>query len=326
MKAITIKKYGPPEVLQLKELPPPLPGAQEVLIKVRASAVTATDPMGRAGKPLIVRLFSGIFRPKELIPGEVFAGTIVEVGPGVTRYKKNDRVFGSNNIGAGTLAEYIVLSEDTAMVTLPASINLLDAAAVVDGGLTALPFLREAGKVKKGDEVLIYGASGSVGVNAVQIAVAMGAQVTALCSAKNADLMRSCGASAVIDYTTTDFATQRKKYDVIFDAVGKRSFHNSKRALEKEGVYLTTVPNLSMLWSLLFNKLRKGKRVAFMATGLRPNPQKREELQDIITLLEQKQLKPIVDREYQLNQLSEAHAYVETGRKRGSVIVHVGKE
>ena len=326
MKAITIKKYGPPEVLQLRELPAPLPNAHQVLIKVHVSTINSTEPQSRAGKPLIVRLFSGLFHPKHLIPGEVFAGTIVEVGAEVTHYKKNDRVFGNNNLGLGAHAEYIALSEDAAMVTLPTSIDFADAAAMVDGGLTALPFLRDAGQIKRGDEVLIYGASGSVGVNAVQFAVAMGATVTAVCSGKNATLAQSCGAATVIDYTTTNFAAQGKKYDIIFDTVGKRTFANSKRALKKEGVYLTTVPNPSLLWLLLFRKLRRGPRVAFLATGLRSNLHKREELQNIVALLEQKKLQPIIDREYQLHQIAAAHTYVESGRKRGSVIVHVGKE
>jgi NADPH:quinone reductase-like Zn-dependent oxidoreductase len=321
MKAIVYTKYGTPDVLQLKEVEKPEPGPLEVLIRVHASAVTATDPIDRKGEPFIARVTTGIRGPKNATPGGVLAGEIEAVGEGVRRFKKGDRVYGSTGIRLGAHAEYISLPETAALAGISTNLSFGEAAAVCDGALTALPFLRDHGKIRPGSTVLVNGASGSVGTAAVQLARHFGAQVTGVCSRANAGMVASLGAHQVIDYTREDFTRLGPRYDIIFDAVGKRSFSACKSALNDNGIYLTTVPSLAILGQMLWTTFRGGKKAVFAATGLRPKAEKADDLGFINQLLEAGELTSVIDRHYPLTRIAEAHRYVERGHKKGNVLL-----
>lgn len=325
MKAVVIARYGPPDVLQLKEVAKPVHGDREVLIKVRGAAVNATDPVFRTGRPYIARLFSGLIRPRNSIPGDVLAGDIEEVGREVTKFKKGDQVLGATTTTLGAHAEYICLSEDGAIARKPANISYEEAAGLCDGALTALPFLRDKGNIQKGQKVLVYGASGSVGTAAVQLAAFFGADVTGVCSTGNVEMVKSLGAHSVIDYTKEDFTQQGKTYDIIFDAVGKSTFARCKVALNDHGIYLTTVPTLGfMIQSIVAGK--KGKKATFAATGLRPQHEKAKDLNTLGELAREGKIKTVIDRYYSLEQIVEAHRYVEQGHKKGNVVISVKHE
>jgi NADPH:quinone reductase-like Zn-dependent oxidoreductase len=228
MKAILFTKYGSPDVLQLKEVEKPVPRNNEVLIRVYAAAVNSTDPLFRKGEQFISRFFTGLIRPKNPIPGDVLAGEIEEVGKDVTSFRKGDQVYGATGTSLGAHAEYKCLSEKGALAIKPANMTYGEAAAGVDGALTALPFLRDKGKIQKGHKILINGASGSVGTFAVQIAKYFGAEVTGVCSTTNLELVKYLGADKVIDYTKEDFTRTDGTYDIDFDAVGKSTFTRCK--------------------------------------------------------------------------------------------------
>ena len=271
MKAIVYEKFGPPEVLQLKEVDKPTPEEQEVLIRVYASAVTKEEPGWRASPG-----FNGFFKPKNPILGEEFAGEIEAVGKAVKRFKIGDQVYGIDNFGAH--AEYKCISENKALAIKPANLTYEEAASVPNGALTALPFLRDKGNIQSGQKVLIYGASGSVGTAAVQLAKAFGAEVTGVCSTANLDLVKSLGAEQVIDYTEEDFTQNGETYDIVFDTVGKIQYSRYKDSLKPDGIHLTTVPTLGILPHMLLSAKRKGKKATFMAAGLRSPSAKIEDL------------------------------------------------
>ncbi len=321
MKAIVYTEYGPPEVLQLKEVEKPAPGENEVLIRIYATAVTATDPIDRKGEPLIARIATGLLRPKYSIPGSVLAGEVEAVGQEVTRFRPGDRVFGSTGVQLGAHAEYVCIPEDAALAHKPDNLTYEEAAGSCDGPLTALPFLRDHAKIQPGQKILIIGASGSVGTAAVQLAKHFGAEVTGVCSTANLELAKSLGADRVIDYTSEDFTRAGKTYDIIFDAVGKSSFSRCKDSLRPGGVYLTTVPSLAILFQMLITSKIGDKRAIFAATGLRPASQKAHDLKFIAELIKAGRLKPVIDKRYPMERISEAHRYVETGRKRGNVVI-----
>lgn len=323
MKAVLVTKYGGPEVLQVKEVPTPVPKENEVLIKIHAAAVNNTDPVFRKGKPFISRFFTGLSRPKYSIPGDVLASEIVEIGKSVTMFKIGDRVYGYSTDTLGTHSEYKCLSKDSTIVNIPGSLSYEDAAGIVDGGLTALVFLRDKGKTKNKQSVLIYGASGSVGTAAVQIAISYGAEVTGVCSTTNIEMVQSLGAKRVIDYTKYDFTQENNKYDIIFDTVAKKSFSECQKVLTENGIYLSTFPFAVVLIKGLFQSKDKGKRALFVAAGLRPVNEKINNLHYLSELLKDKKIKTIIDRRYSLNDIVEAHRYVETGHKRGNVILSI---
>lgn len=331
MNAIVYEKYGPPDVLQLKEVEQPTPKDNEVLIRIYAAAVTATDPVDRKGEPFVARIFSGIRRPKHPIPGGMLAGVIEATGKDVRRFKVGDRVYGSTGLTLGAHAEYKCLSEDQALAIIPADMSYEEAAATVDGVLTALPFLRDEAKVRRGQNVLIIGASGSVGVAAVQLAKYYGAEVTGVCSTSNLEMVKSLGADEVIDYTKDDFTKNGRTYDVIFDAVGKSSFSRSKISLKPGGVYLSTGPTvggfffntLVLLLQILWTSKIGNKRAKFAATCLRPSSEKTKDLALLNDLIEAGTIVPVIDRRYPLEHIVEAHRYVEQGHKRGNVIIAV---
>ncbi len=316
MKAIVYTKFGPPEVLQLKEVEKPTPKENEVLIKIFATAVTKEDPDMRASAG-----FNGLLKPGNPILGQELAGEIEAVGRAVTRFKPGDQVFG---IGAfGAYAEYKCMPEDGALAIKPANLSFEEAASVPNGALTALPFLRDKGKLKGGQTVLIYGASGSVGSAAVQLARAYGTVVTGVCSTGNLEWVRALGADQVIDYTQEDFTKNGKTYDIIFDTVGKRTFSECKGSLADNGIYLATVPTPVIMLQALWTAKSSGKKVKFAATGLRPAAEKAKDLVFLAGLIEAGKIKPVIDKCYALEQMAEAHRYVSQGHKKGNVVITV---
>jgi NADPH:quinone reductase-like Zn-dependent oxidoreductase len=314
MKAIVYTKFGSPDVLHLQEVEKPTPKANEVLIKIYATAVTKEDPDMRASPG-----FNGFLKPRNPILGQELAGEVEAIGRGVTRFKPGDQVFGMDSFGA--YAEYKCMPENGALAIKPANLSYEDAASVPNGALTALPFLRDKGKIQSGQTVLIYGASGSVGAAAVQLAKYYGAKVTGVCSTANLEMVKSLGADQVIDYTQEDFTENGKTYDIIFDTVGKRSFSQCKGSLTDEGIYLATVPTPVMMLQALWPARSGSKKVKFVAAGLRPAREKIKDLVFLTELIEAGKIKAVIDRRYPLEQTAEAHRYVEQGHKKGNVII-----
>ena len=312
MKAITYTRFGPPEVLQLQDVPQPAPRAKEILVRIHASTVCKEDPDMRATPG-----FNGLLKPAHPILGQEFAGDVVAIGPEVKSFKPGDQVYGIDLFGA--YAEYKCVAETAALAIKPAGLTYAEAASVPNGALTALPYLRDHGRIKAGQRILVHGASGSVGTAAVQLAKAFGAEVTGVCSTPNLDLVRSLGADAVVDYTQEDFTRSGQTYDIVFDAVGKLSFSRCRKALAETGVYLTVFPRLEALLSAPWAK----QKVRFAATGLRSAGQKAEDLRFINGLIAAGQFKAVIDRCNPLEQLAEAHNYVAKGHKRGNVVITV---
>ena len=320
MRAVVYDKYGPPEVLHLAEVPKPVPGDDEVLVKVHATTVTRTDTGLRSAEFFISRFFTGIVRPKQKILGFEFAGVVEAIGPAVTQFKVGDEVFGAREYGAW--AEFISVKEGASLAIRPVGLTFQQAAAVTDGMELALACLRKAGPLE-GRRILIYGASGSIGTAAVQLARHFGAHVTAVCGSKNLELMRSLGADEVIDYTREDFTTNGKRYDVIFDSVGKHSFRRSRRSLKRGGTFLET--DLGYMWHvpflLLLTRWIGSKKVKM---GI-PHYQQ-EDVLLLKTLIEAGRYRAVIDRTYPLEDVIEAVKYVETEQKTGNVVLTVVKE
>ena len=321
MKAVEYQRYGSPAVLRLVEREIPVPGKHEILIRIHATTVTATEVTFRMGKPYFSRLFTGLTKPKLTTLGEELSGVVAAVGEDVTRFKVGDEVFGTAGPKFGANAEYLVTPENGSLSIKPANLTHADSAASVDGFLTALPFLRDTGEMRAEQSVLVYGASGSVGSAAVQIAKYFGAEVTAVCSTRNVDWVEALGAAHVIDYTGEDFTQSGKRYNIIFDAVGKISFSQSKHLLKPHGVFLEAGFSMGFLISSLFNLFRRGKKARTAATGLRKPEERSKDLNLLRDLLEAGQIKPVLDKTYTLDQIVEAHTYVEQGHKKGNVAV-----
>ncbi|TCT25454.1 NADPH:quinone reductase-like Zn-dependent oxidoreductase [Melghiribacillus thermohalophilus] len=302
MKAVVCTKYGSPNVLKLMEVEKPSPNPKEILIKVYATTVTSGDVRVRKFEsPVLLwipmRLFLGIRKPRKPVLGVELAGEVEAVGKDVRRFKKGDKVFAMTGMKFGAHAEYISLAEDSTVEKMPDNLSYEEAAAVLFGGTTALHFLRKA-NLKEGQKVLIYGASGSVGTSAVQIARHFGAKVTGVCSAVNFDLVKSLGASHVIDYRTEEFTELEEQYDVIFDAVGKISKAKCKKILASDGSYVSV----------------KGQGVAKVLN---------EDLLLLKELIETGRFKSVIDKTYTLGEIAEAHRYVEQGHKKGNVVISV---
>ena len=307
MKAIVYERYGPPEVLQIKEIQKPTPKNNEVLIKVRATTVTIGDTRMRSftvprEQWLFARLYLGIRKPKRSILGMELAGEIEAVGKDVTRFKVGDPVFASTfEVDFGGYAEYKCIAEDGLLAIKPANLTFEEAAASVGAGMTALRCLRR-GNIQRGQTVLIYGASGAVGTNAVQLVKNLyGAHVTGVCSTANLDLVKSLGADRVIDYTKEDFSQSGETYDVVFDAVAKFPPAKAKKALKKKGVYLNVHKDAHDEGNIIRN----------------------QELLALKELIEAGKLKPVIDRVYPMEQIVEAHRYVDMGHKKGNVVIKI---
>lgn len=320
MKAIICTKYGPPEMLQFQDVAKPTPKDDEVLVKIQAAVVTPSDCAFRKADPFIIRLMYGLMQPKFSIPGVEFAGQIEALGKAVTQFKQGDPVYGISPDRFGAHAEYMCLPANKPCAIKPTNASFAETVAICDGALTALIFLRDVAKLQHGQKILINGASGAVGVYTVQLAKYYGAHVTGVCSTANMALVTSLGADQVIDYTQTDFTKAEQSYDVIFDAVGKSSFAQCKAALTPTGMYLSTVPSLTILLQMLWTAKIGSKKAKFVASGLMQN---KDNLNFITQLIEAGVLKAVIDRRYPLTQVSEAHRYVETGRKKGNVVIMI---
>ena len=312
MKAIVYTEFGPPEVLQLKEVQKPNPRDGEVLIRIYATTVVKEDPDMRAAPG-----FNGIFKPRNRILGQELAGVVEATGRNVTRFSPGDAVYGMCMFGA--YAEYLCMPATGALAPKPANMSYAEAASVPNGALTALHFLRDKGKLGQGQQALIYGASGSVGSAAVQLARHYGAEVSGVCSGANLEMVKSLGARMVFDYTREDFTLHAGTYDLIFDTVGKCLFARCKDALKKNGVFLTTVPSLQVLRP----PLGEGRKIKFAAAGMQPAGKKAKDLLFLKELIEAGNFKAVIDRRYPLEQVAEAHRYVEQGHKKGNVVIAV---
>jgi NADPH:quinone reductase-like Zn-dependent oxidoreductase len=328
MKAIIYTQYGPPDVLRLVDLEKPTPKDNEVLIQVRAATVTSGDVNMRGftfvppGFGFLPRLMFGIRKPKQAILGTEIAGEVTAIGKNVTRFKKGDAVYGIDSATLGAYAEYACRPEKNALVLKPENLNFDEAASLPAGAGTALYFLRDLAKVQSGQKVLVNGASGGVGVYAVQLAKYYGAEVTGVCSAKNLELVQALGADQVIDYTQQDFTLNTEAYDVILDTVaGQNDFARCKNALKPKGIYLAVAGGLREMLDMLRTSITGGKKVM---AGTPAENQK--DLLFIKELVETGKLKPVIDQRYPLAQTAEAHRYVDTGRKRGSVVISIDAE
>jgi NADPH:quinone reductase-like Zn-dependent oxidoreductase len=325
MKAVMYTEYGSPDVLQLKEVEKPTPKDDEVLIKVYAATVTAGDVNVRGftfvppGFGPLPRLMFGLTKPKIAILGTELAGEVEAVGKAVALFKKGDQVFGIGSEIFGAYAEYACRPEKGALAIKPTNLTYEEAAAVPFGAGTALYFLRDMAKLQRGQKVLINGASGGVGVYAVQLAKYYGAEVTGVCSTANVELLKSLGSDKVIDYTKEDFTKSGETYDMILDTVvGKTSFSRCKGSLRQNGIYLAVAGGLQEAAQMVWTSITGGKKVIFGSPV-----ERKEELIFIKELVESGKIKPVIDRRYPLEQTAEAHRYVDTGRKKGSVVITV---
>jgi NADPH:quinone reductase-like Zn-dependent oxidoreductase len=319
MKAIIYTKYGPPEVLQIKEVEKPIPKDDEVLIKIHATTVNRTDCGFRSPEYFIVRIISGLLGPKRKILGSEMSGEIEVIGKDVKTFKPGDQVFGLNTLKFGTHAEYVCIPEKGSITLKPVNMSYEEAAAVCDGMMLAMTYIRDI-DFKKARKILINGASGSIGSACVQLAKYYGAEITAVCNTQNIELVKSLGAEKVIDYTKEDFTKDDKKYDIVIDAVGKSSFSRCKRLLKPGGIYYST--ELGFLSQNIFLSLLtpifSNKKVKF--------PIPKDSKEDIIflkNLIETGKYKAVIDRSYPLEQIIEAARYVETGQKTGNVVITV---
>jgi NADPH:quinone reductase-like Zn-dependent oxidoreductase len=324
MKAIVYCDYGGPDVLKLETIAKPIPNDDQVLIKVRAASVNPYDWHFMRGEPFIMRMGNGLRRPQNMRLGVDFAGVVEAVGKNVTQFKPGDEVFGGKS---GSFAEYVVMLEKNLMLK-PENLSFEQAGAVQIAGLTALQGLRDAGKLKAGEKVLINGASGGVGTFAVQIGKALGAHVTGVCSSRNVELVRSLGADHVVDYTKEDFTKRGERYDLILDMVGNKGLLDCRRALEPDGKYIMIggqkgrwIAPLDTLIRAFLLKPFVEQEMKFMMSKIN-----RDDLLMLRDLMQTGKVTPVIDKTYPLHQTSEAVAYVETGRARGKVVISVGDQ
>lgn len=323
MKAAVYERYGSPEAVRVKDIPTPVPGKKELLVKVVASTVNRTDCGFRSAEYFVSRFWSGLFRPKFPVLGCEFAGIVEEVGEEVSLFKKGDRVFGFNDETFGGHAEYLVIAEDKAITTIPEGLSFEEAAPITEGSHYALVNIRAA-NIQPGDRVMVYGATGAIGSAAVQLLKHLGTAVAAVVNTKNMGLIKSLGVDEVIDHEKEDFTrigTQAEtRFSFIFDAVGKCSFKECKPLLTDKGIYVSTElgKNGENIWYALTTPLLGGKKVLFPIPTI-----SKADVIFLKTLVENGEFKPIIDREYPLDDILEAYRYVETGQKTGNVILKI---
>jgi NADPH:quinone reductase-like Zn-dependent oxidoreductase len=322
MRAIVYRQYGSSDVLRLEDLPNPAARSGQVLVRNRASVVTAAECAARAGRPAFARLFFGLRTPKWPVLGSNLSGEVIALGEGVRGFAIGDRVSGVNLSEFGAHAEYVAVTAQT-LVPTPAGLDHAEAVAVFDGALTAVPFLTRSAKLRAGQTILVNGAAGAVGSAAVQLAAHLGATVTAVCGPGNAELVRSLGAAHVIDYTADDFTARRSEFDVIFDAVGKSSFLRARRALKPGGIYLTTVPSLGIFVQRLLPH-RAGRRAGIAFSGLQSAEAVASDLAYIAGLAAEGSIRPVIGASHDLAHAAESHRLVDTGHKWGSAVVTMG--
>jgi NADPH2:quinone reductase len=320
MRSIIYKRYGDPDVLTLMQTQLPRPKSKEILIKVISSSVTAADWHLRKADPFMVRLMNGMLKPKQNVLGQEFFGEIDKVGREVIRFKKGDLVFGSTGMKTGAHSEYITLDEESVICRVAKEMASPKLATVPIGAMTAHFFLVKGG-LSKGDRVLINGASGSVGTYAVQIAKAMGTMVTGVCSTSNVEMVQELGADEVIDYKTTDFTTTKKEYNLIFDTVGNLRFGSIRNNLTSDGRFVSTAFNLDLMLSMVRNRFRKGQKVF---TGVTRETQ--SALNAIAQMVRDEIVVSVINREYSMEEIREAHTYAESGRKRGNLLININVE
>ena len=322
MRAAVHTSYGPPEVVRITEVDTPTPKDNELLVRVHATTVNRTDCGLRAAKPFITRLFTGLVRPKATILGNEFAGEVEAVDSGVTSFEVGDRVFGYIDDPFGAHADYLTIPEDGSIATMPANLTYEEAAPSTEGSHYALGLIRKA-NVRRGQDVLVYGATGAIGSAAVQLLKSLDANVTAVCATEHVALVKGLGADRVIDYTVEDFTRDEQTYDVVLDAVGKSSFGRCRRLLKPGGIYLSTDlgplsqnPILALVTPVL-----PWKKVMF------PLPRHDQQMVHYFKeLIESGAFKPLIDRRYPFDQIVEAYRYVETGRKVGNVVINLQPE
>lgn len=319
LRAIVYTKYGPPEVAILKEVPKPIPKDNEVLVKVYSSTVNRTDSGFRSAEYFISRFWTGLFSPKNKILGCEFAGIIDETGKSVTTFKKGDKIFGYNDKTCGGHGEYLTIAESDAITSLPGNLNFDEAAPITEGAHYALNNIKASG-IKSGQNVMVYGATGAIGSAAVQLLKHFGTNVTAVCNTKNVELVRSLGASTVIDYQTQDFTQTETKFDFIFDAVGKSSFGQCKPLLNQNGIYISTElgKNAENIFFALSTKIIGGKKVLFPIPTIN-----KADVIFLKELVEKGEYKPVIDRKYKMEQITEAYKFVESGQKTGNVVLKI---
>lgn len=317
MKAVVYTEYGPPDVLKLKEVEKPELKDNEVLIKVISTGVNSGDWRLRKADPFMARFFMGLFKPKKNILGVVLAGKVEKSGKDVTRYKPGDKVFGLSDKIFGTYAEYICLPETSALALMPDNISFEEAAVIPFGGHTALHFLRKA-NIKNGQTILVYGASGAVGTAIVQLAKYYGAIVTAVCSTANVEMVKSLGADKVIDYTETDVTKIDETFDIIFETVNKVPVSEIKKLLKKSGTLI--------LGSAMIKEMLQGALISFSGNVkvlMGEASATSDDMNFMKELVNNGKFKSVIDRTYNLEQIAEAHAYVEKGHKRGNVVIKI---
>jgi NADPH:quinone reductase-like Zn-dependent oxidoreductase len=324
MKAVVYHRYGPPDVVKLADVPKPTPKGGEVLIRIHATTVTTADFRARsltlpAGFGLMGRVAFGIFGPRKPILGTELSGVVETIGKSVTRFKAGDEVFAFTGAGFGCHAEYRAIAEAGLIAPKPARLSFEEAAALSFGGTTALHFLKTKGSIRSGDQVLIVGASGGVGTAAVQLAKHFGAEVTGVCSTANAELVRSLGADKVVDYTREDFASSGETYDIVLDTTGTTPLSRCERTLKPGGRLLLVLASIAQTLGFERPSKGSGKRVIAGVAAARL-----EDMLYLAKLGETGEVKPFIDRRYPLERAAEAHAYVDTGRKRGSVVLTLG--
>jgi NADPH:quinone reductase-like Zn-dependent oxidoreductase len=320
MKAAVRTRYGPPERVRIVDVPAPVPGDGEVLVRVNATTVNRTDCGFRAAHPWIVRFFAGLTKPKVTILGCEFAGVVESLGAGVTAFEPGDRVFGFIEDRFGAHAEYLTMPADGAIATMPAEMTFVEAAPSTEGSHYALSFIRKV-QVRSGTRVLVNGATGAIGSAAVQILKDLGATVTAVCGTEHVELVRGLGSDRVIDYRTEDFTKDDERYDVVCDAVGTSSFGRCKRLLFPDGIYVSSDlgPLSQNPFLALATPLFGGRKVLFPF----PKPHSRREMVYVKQLIEAGSFTPLIDRRYPLEEIVDAYRYVETGQKVGNVVIEI---